>query len=292
MADVSTVNSTLDVNAKYEQLLCTLLNDTSIYIRTKDTLTELVTAGDLGSSDKAKLIAEVLGSLNTSMVNAALQTALTWATKEEELEMEKLKLAKELDLADNKILTEAATTNKVKADTLATDAQTTKLYGTATVDPTTGRLLSLGDDGKVTKETELLSQQTLNAMAEEDVLKSKLKESKASVYKIIADTAANFGNLEYTLPGESAEVVSVTSHLDTGTLAYEQLQIAKNQSMGYQYNAWANGVNAASTTVGLLISESLLTSGGVGEQLLTAMTRGVENLVGTGITTPNLDVGL
>jgi hypothetical protein len=228
------------------------------------------------------------------MVNAALQTALTWATKEEELEMEKLKLARELDLADKKILTEAATADKVKADTLATDAQTRRLYGTATVDPITGRLSSLGDEGKVVKEIELLSQQKLNAMAEENVLKSKLKESKASVYKIVADTAANFGALEYTLPGEAAEVVSVTSHLGIGSLAYEQLQIARNQSLGYQYNAWANGVNAASTTVGLLISESLLDSNGtgVGNQLLTAMVRGVENLVGTGIHTANLDPGL
>jgi hypothetical protein len=62
--------------------------------------------------------------------------------------------------------------------------------------------------------------------------------------------------------------------------------------MGYQYNAWANGVNAASTTVGLLISESLLTPDGVGEQLLTAMTRGVENLIGTGIHSPDLNPGL
>jgi hypothetical protein len=223
------------------------------------------------------------------MVNAALQTALTWATKEEELEMEKLKLAKELDLADEKILTEAATANKVKADTLAADAQARRLYGTATVDPITGRLLSLGDDGKVAREIELLSQQRLNAVAEEDVLKSKLKESQASVYKIVADTAANFGSATYSL---SDTGVTCSVGLQEGTLAYEQMQIAKNQSMGYQYNAWANGVNAASTTVGLLISESLLTPGGVGEQLLTAMTRGVENLVGTGIHTPNLDIGL
>jgi hypothetical protein len=289
MADVSTVNSTLNVNTKYEQLLGTLLCDTSIYIRTKETLAELVTAGDLSSADKAKLIGNVLGNLNTSMVNAALQTALTWAAKEEELEMEKLKLAKELDLADEKILTEVATTNKVKADTLATDAQARRLYGTATVDPITGRLSSLGDDGKVAREIELLSQQRLNAMAEEDVLKSKLKESQASVYKIVADTAANFGSATYSL---SDTGVTCSVGLQQGTLAYEQIQIARNQALGYQYNAWANGVNAASTTVGLLISESLLTPGGVGEQLLTAMTRGVENLVGTGIHTPNLDIGL
>jgi hypothetical protein len=289
MADVSTVNSTLNVNTKYEQLLSTLLCDTSIYIRTKETLAELVTAGDLSSSDKAKLIGSVLGNLNTSMVNAALQTALTWATKEEELEMEKLKLARELDLADKKIQTEAATTNKVKADTLATDAQSRRLYGTAIVDPVTGRLSSLGDDGKVAREIELLSQQKLNAMAEENVLKSKLKESQASVYKIVADTAANFGSATYNL---SDSGVTCSVGLQQGTLAYEQIQIARNQALGYQYNAWANGVNAASTTVGLLISESLLTTGGVGEQLLTAMTRGVENLIGTGIHSPDLNPGL
>jgi hypothetical protein len=109
------------------------------------------------------------------------------------------------------------------------------------------------------------------------------------VYKIVADTAANFGSATYSL---SDTGVTCSVGLQQGTLAYEQIQIARNQALGYQYNAWANGVNAASTTVGLLISESLLTPGGVGEQLLTAMTRGVENLVGTGIHTPDLNMGL
>lgn len=269
----------LEVTSKYEQLLGTLLCDTSVYIRTKETLAELVSAGDLKGADKAKVISEVLTNLNNGLVNAALQTALSWAAKEEEIEIERLKLGAELALADNNIKTAEANTYKVKAEIAAMDSQSRRLYGTPTVD-TNGRVTSLGNDGKVWKEMTLLDQQLLNAQAEEDVLQSKLKESQASVYKIVADTAANFGSASYTL---SDSGVQASVNLAQGTLAYEQMMIARQQANGYKYNAWANGVNAAATTVGLLISEDKFA--GTGENLLTKMEDGLTKLLGAGTTT-------
>jgi hypothetical protein len=271
-----TVVKDLEVTTKYEQLLGTLLCDTSVYIRTKETLAELVSAGDLKGADKAKVISEVLTNLNNGLVNAALQTALSWAAKEEEIEIERLKLSAELALADNNIKTAEANTYKVKAEIAAMDSQSRRLYGTPTVD-INGRITSLGNDGKVWKEMTLLDQQLLNAQAEEDVLQSKLKESQASIYKIVADTAANFGNVTYTLPGSGTETVLASASLTEGTLAYEQMMIARQQANGYKYNAWANGVNAAATTVGLLVSESMLE--GTGEQLLSQMQSGLTKLI-------------
>jgi hypothetical protein len=274
-----TVVKDLEVTSKYEQLLGTLLCDTSVYIRTKETLAELVSAGDLKGADKAKVISEVLTNLNNGLVNAALQTALSWAAKEEEIEIERLKLGAELALADNNIKTAEANTYKVKAEIAAMDSQSRRLYGTPTVD-INGRVTSLGNDGKVWKEMTLLDQQLLNAQAEEDVLQSKLKESQASVYKIVADTAANFGSASYTL---SDSGVQASVNLAQGTLAYEQMMIARQQANGYKYNAWANGVNAAATTVGLLVSESMFE--GTGENLLTKMEDGLTKLLGAGTTT-------
>jgi hypothetical protein len=274
-----TVVKDLEVTSKYEQLLGTLLCDTSVYIRTKETLAELVSAGDLKGADKAKVISEVLTNLNNGLVNAALQTALSWAAKEEEIEIERLKLGAELALADNNIKTAEANTYKVKAEIAAMDSQSRRLYGTPTID-INGRVTSLGNDGKVWKEMTLLDQQLLNAQAEEDVLQSKLKESQASVYKIVADTAANFGSASYTL---SDSGVQASVNLAQGTLAYEQMMIARQQANGYKYNAWANGVNAAATTVGLLVSEDKFE--GTGENLLTKMEDGLTKLLGAGTTT-------
>jgi hypothetical protein len=96
----------------------------------------------------------------------------------------------------------------------------------------------------------------------------------------VADTAANFGSASYTL---SDSGVQASVNLAQGTLAYEQIQIAKNQALGYRYNAWASGVNAAATTVGLLVSESMFK--GTGENLLTKMETGLDKLLAAGTTT-------
>ena len=252
MATVA-IDKSLDVTTKYQDLVTKLVqDDQSVYIHTIEKLEALITAGDLASADKAKVISEVLGQLNTSIVNASLQTALQWSKAEKDAEFQKRELEEKIDLIRNQVETEEANKKKVDAERIAASSQSRRMYGAATVDTVTGAVTSLSNDGKVYHEIELMQQQVRNAQAEENVLKGKIRESQAAVYKIVADTRANFGNATISL-SDTAATISLTGAEDS--LAYWQKHIATQQARGYAYNAWANAVNASSTAVSMLLSQ-------------------------------------
>ena len=275
MATVA-IDKSLDVTTKYQDLVTKLVqDDQSVYIHTIEKLEALITAGDLASADKAKVISEVLGQLNTSIVNTSLQTALEWAKAEKTFEFEKEELGYKVDVIDKQAEVEAAKVKQLMADVMATTATSMRQNGAATVDPSTGFTTGLANDGKVWKEMTLMEQELLNKQAEEDVLQSKLKESQAAVYKIVADSVANFGKGTYTLTDTG---VTEATFSGADSLSHYQKQIAAQQAKGYAYNAWANAVNAAATTIGVLVSENA--GDAQVKALTTSMNTGLTNLLG------------
>lgn len=272
------IDKSLDVTTKYQDLVTKLVqDDQSVYIHTIEKLEALITAGDLTSADKAKVISEVLGQLNTSIVNASLQTALQWSKSEKDAEFQKKELEEKLDLLRKQVETEEASKKKVDAERIATSSQARRMYGAATVDTVTGAVTSLSNDGKVYYEIEMLQQQVRNAQAEENVLKGKVRESQAAVYKIVADTRANFGNATISL-SDTAATISLTGAEDS--LAYWQKHIATQQAKGYAYNAWANAVNASSTAVSMLLSAEEASLADEAASLASSLVNGVNKLIG------------
>ena len=245
------IDKTLDVITKYNSLITESLDTESVYIRTKETLIEFFNSGSFTGQEKARIIAEVLSNLNSSLVNASITTALEWAKAEKTFEFEKEELGYKVDVIDQQAEVEAAKVKQLMADVMATTATSMRQNGAATINPSTGFTTGLANDGKVWKEMVLMEQELLNKKAEEDVLQSKLKESQAAVYKIVADTAANFGSGTYTISDTGVTSAGFDS---PNSLAYFQKQIAAQQAKGYAYNAWANAVNASSTAVSMLLS--------------------------------------
>lgn len=272
-----TVSKELDVTSKYQSLVEKLIqDDTSVYIHTIEKLEALISAGNLTSADKAKVISEVLGQLNTSIVNASLQTSLQWAKAEKDAEFQKVELEDKLELLRKQVETEEANKKRVDAERISTSSQSRRMYGVATVDTVTGAVTSLSNDGKVYQEIEVLQQQVRNAQAEELVLKGKVRESQAAVYKIVADTRANFGNATISL-SDSAVTVGLTGTEDS--LARFQKDIAIQQSKGYAYNAWANAVNASSTAVSMLLSAEEASLADEAASLANSLVTGVNKLL-------------
>ena len=278
--DLTIVSKDLDVTDKYNQLLDTLLCDTSIYIRTKETLAELVNSGDLKGVDKAKVIAEVLGTLNNSMVNASLQTALAWASKEKEVELNKLELGRKLAIMDQQELEAKEQVKNVRAEAKGKAAQARALYGTATYDEN-GNVTSLGTDGKTYQETQVLKQEVLSKAKEVEVMGSKLEESKAAIYKVVADTYAHYGNMSWSLTGAAA-TISAPGLDGVQALAQYQADIAKNQADGYVLNAWSNAVVSSATMVGTALasdSEVFTQEGQIGKEALDNVAFGLRKLL-------------
>jgi hypothetical protein len=165
---------------------------------------------------------------------------------------------------------------KIDAERISVSSQSRRMYGVATVDTVTGAVTSLSNDGKLYQEIEVLQQQIRNAQAEELVLKGKVRESQASVYKIVADTRANFGNATISLNDDSA-IISLTGTEDS--LAFYQKQIAEQQAKGYAYNAWANAVNASSTAVSMLLTAEQASLAGDAASLANSLVSGVNRLL-------------
>jgi hypothetical protein len=218
----------------------------------------------------------VLGQLNTSIVNASLQTSLQWAKAEKDAEFQKVELEDKLELLRKQVETEVANKKKVDAERISTSSQSRRMFGVATVDTVTGAVTSLSNDGKLYQEIEVLQQQVRNAQAEELVLRGKVRESQAAVYKIVADTRANFGNATISL-SDSAVTVGLTGTEDS--LARFQKDIAIQQSKGYAYNAWANAVNASSTAVSMLLSAEEASLADEAASLASSLVTGVNKLL-------------
>jgi hypothetical protein len=238
----TTPTKDLDVISKYKSLLAESLGSDSVYIRTKETYEALATSGDLKDADKAKILAETLSSMNGSLANACMQSALSWSTTEKELEFRKLQLAKELATMDADRELKEAQIEKLKYDSIATQAQTLRTMGNPTV--IAGEVTGLSNEGTLYQDILIGQEQVLKLVKEGTLLDSRLEESYATIHKVVADSVVNFGTWSYTLAKEG--VSSATQVKPITPLSDVQLVLAQEQAKGYTYNAWSlasDGIN-------------------------------------------------
>ena len=183
-------------------------------------------------------------------------------------------MQKQLLQAQEEVEKTKAETRRLNADVVNSSVQTAITFGIASID-STGKVTAVNTTGtKAGAEIKLITQNELNAKAEENVLKSKLKESQAAVYKIAADAAANYGTgFTVTATGDS---INVTGSVAQDSLASYQKEITKQQAKGYIYNAWSNAVNASATAIATLAMES--TNGTLVGELETLLKNGITNL--------------
>ena len=243
----------LDVGAKYKELVATALDSEGVYIRTREVLQELFEDSGLTFKEKSEMTANVIGSLNYSIVNAAMQTALQWESTNKELYMKKEQLNKEIELLAKKIEIESNAVNESKYNAAIKEAELKKVYGLYL--GLDGSLTQTATDGKLDKELKVMAQDLLNKEAEEDVLKSKLKETNAALHKIIADTYENYGYYTYAI-GDTG-VTSVSKLSTHNTLSDYQKDIAKEQAKGYAWNAWSNAAQSSASFLATAISSDM-----------------------------------
>jgi hypothetical protein len=246
----TTPTKDLDVISKYKSLLAESLGSDSVYIRTKETYEALATSGDLKDADKAKILAETLSSMNGSLANACMQSALSWSTTEKELEFRKLQLAKELATMDADRELKEAQIEKLKYDSIATQAQTLRTMGDPTV--IAGEVTGLSNEGTLYQDILIGQEQVLKLVKEGTLLDSRLEESYATIHKVVADSVVNFGTWSYTLAKEG--VSSATQVKPITPLSDVQLVLAQEQAKGYTYNAWSNAVTASAGMVGTALA--------------------------------------
>ena len=268
MATIS-ISTDLDVIAKHTELMQESLGADSVYIRLKETLADLLIQGDLTAAEQAKIISDTLVAATNSLTSSAMSTALSWSKAEKDYAYKELELQRELDILDSEVLLRAAQVHKMDADVIETESRSLRTYGQATI--VSGHVAALNDTGKVYQDIQLIKEQVTKTIKEEAVLTSKLKESEASVHKLVADTYINFGSLTYTLSDAGLQNVTVNS--SNTPLSHLQANIAEEQAKGYAYNAWSNALTGTSSTVGMMLSSELpiFSPGQIGAELITTM---------------------
>lgn len=275
---MATVNITtvMEVLPKFECLMQKSVDGESIYIRAKETMEAAFKDYNMNSADKAQIVANVIGTMSSNITAAAMQTALQWATREKELEIEKLKLAKELDLLDLEKELRDAQIDKLKHESIAIQVGVLE-RGTPLM--WEGKVQSIGQDGKYGLEKDLLEEQILNTVTEGNLMAEKITETHASTHRIIADTLVNHGAWNYAVGANgfsSSEVpqpVVISGHYP---LSDVQRIIAGEQAKGYAYNAWANSVTAAAGMIGTALASQ--GSGLPVTELATIFKNGVNKL--------------
>lgn len=252
MTNTTQVSATVDVVTKYTALVTASLNGDSVYIRAKETIKELVSDGTLDGAKQAEIISGIIGGVVSSITSSAMSTALDWAKYETDTALKKLEMDQSLGLIGQEILLKTAQVTQVKDQSRLALVESKRMYGTSTFVGDT--LSSLAEDGKVWNDMKLVSQQTLNAGDENYLIKSKLKESKVAIHKVVADTFTNFGAFSFSYDGD--EGISTVTRNDVGHLSLSDTQqkIAIEQGKGYTYNAWANALTGSASMLGTAIA--------------------------------------
>lgn len=280
MADTSSVTSTLEVIAKYNSLVKESLSGDSIYIRAKETLQELVKDGAIDDAQKAKIISEVLGSAVNSITSSSMSAALDWSKAEKDLELRKLEMDQQLNILAKEIELKTSQKDQVDSQIRLAKVESKRVFGTGVFDGS-GALTSLGSEGKVYVDMQLVSQQITNAGIEETLLDSKVNESRVAIHKVVADTYVNFGAYTFTYGANGVGIASVTpEHGAHVTLSDTQKEIAIEQGKGYTYNAWANALTGSASILGTAIASGdfNFSEGSSGDLLLRTVLNCGNNL--------------
>lgn len=247
------METSLDVNDKYKQLVEASMDGDSVYVRTKEVLSELLRDNEITQDVKGQVIIQVMANLNSSVVTGAMNGALQWETAEKNLYLEKLKLEKELDSIKlqndiHAINGDIATLNRTK-----TEAEIIRQYGTPTVD-SEGHVLALADDGLVYRQTKIAEQEYTNKGIEKTILDAKVKTEYAGIHKIVADTYANYGQYSYNIVGDQVQNIVRVNNTGRASVTDTQIAVAAEQAKGYAYNAFANAASSASSMIGVMLS--------------------------------------
>lgn len=260
---LATIETNLDVITKFECLMRSAVGSESVYIRTKETLTELFKEYSMSSADRAGVLSNILGSFTSSVTASAMQLALQWAGNEKDLALKKEELAAQIaNMAADKDVKEGQRI-KLKWEAIALQAESIRVMGKYQGLPTKEAdyaITGVSDTGKVFTDMALSGSQKLNLDQERTVLlPAKEREIQASVQKILADSITNYGPWSYpslTIDGFDSFAGTPTRYNDTTIrpLSEEQRIIAREQAKGYAYNAWGNAATASAGAIGTLLA--------------------------------------
>ena len=78
------VDTSIDVISKYQQLIESAADKDSLYIRAREVCRAMKESNMINSATEATIISQILTQLSGAIASGAMQTALSWANYERE----------------------------------------------------------------------------------------------------------------------------------------------------------------------------------------------------------------
>ena len=246
-------NAELDVVEKQKQLVAEALGPDSAYIRMKENLIDMLERAEIKGVDRAKVIADTLDQISTSITAAAMSTGLQWAAQEKELSFKREEMSRTLDLLEKQVAKAEQDSIGAIAQKQMLQAQMIRDYGTPVLD-NKGNVVALPDSGRIYEMIVGIKQENENKKDLNDQIIAQTDEVYARTHRLIADTYVNHGVYSWTTLQKNG-VAGVTK-ASTGYTTLSDLQkvVAREQAKGYAYNAFANAASASSSMIGVMLS--------------------------------------
>ena len=176
------MDTSLDVIDKYKELVEEMTSEGSLYIKMKETLIDLLDAGEIKGPDRARVVADTISQMSASLSGQAITNALQWTAQEKELYLKKAELELRLDILANEVLKSEKDVEVSEETKRLAQAKRIREYGNATLD-LDGNVTSLSDSGLIYQQQKLVEKQieqgtaTLAKMADDLLTAAKQRLS-------------------------------------------------------------------------------------------------------------------
>ena len=249
-------SSEIDVVEKQKALVEEALSPDGVYIRMKENLIDLLDRGEIKGADRAKVIADTVAQMSTSITASAMNAGLEWAYKEKELSFKREELSRTLDLLEKQVAKAEQDSIGAIAQKQMLQAQMIRDYGKPVLD-NEGNVVSLPDEGRIYETIQNIKQDTLNKQDQNDQIIAQTDEVYARTHRLVADTYVNHGVYSWTTL-EKNGIAGVTK-ATTGYTTLSDLQkvVTGEQAKGYAYNAWGNAASASGGMIGTLVAAEI-----------------------------------
>lgn len=249
-------NAEIDVVEKQKALVEEALSPDGVYIRMKENLIDLLDRGEIKGADRAKVIADTVAQMSTSITASAMNAGLEWAYKEKELSFKREELSRTLDLLEKQVAKAEQDSIGAIAQKQMLQAQMIRDYGKPVLD-NEGNVVSLPDEGRIYETIQNIKQDTLNKQDQNDQIIAQTDEVYARTHRLVADTYVNHGVYSWTTL-EKNGIAGVTK-ATTGYTTLSDLQkvVTGEQAKGYAYNAWGNAASASGGMIGTLVAAEI-----------------------------------
>ena len=238
-------DGTLDVSAKYKQLMQDTLSDDSLYIRAKNTFKVIFDDLQLTEIQKAELVSQHVAGMTSQLSGAAMQTALSWSKEERDgaYTLAKIKAETELAMAqalkaEEEICLTQKQTEKMCADITATISGSYRENGIPTGYEADGcKPTGLDDTGLKFHQT---------------------KQVMGATYQIYADAFRKSGIVQVRADTNDDVVKGMVGDDDGYT--NQQSKNAERQRIAYEDSKLNHAANSSATMIGQLLSSETLST--------------------------------